>query len=167
MVSIDLEQLRNQIIAKRKDIAEKKAAHASVGAAIIDDEKSLNELEIALRVVERMSPKTVVSETVGEFEQAGFLQLDQLAPNANRRALIDNVQDTISRFGTQEFSVAHVDAALKRVGIEVKGGKFPRSRITNILGKLEIKGVVERTFTGSGRIPNRYKLKETLKIVGN
>jgi hypothetical protein len=85
-------------------------------------------------------------------------QLEQFVINTVRRTLMSDVKSVIKRFGQQEFNVAHVEAALKKTGLEFKDGKSSRPRISTILGKLEDAGVLVRTVAGKGSVPNRYRL---------
>lgn len=141
MATIDLEELRKEIEADKKSLAEKEAV---------------------LRFLEKREgrPSMFSSEVVIGPLPAGVIQLDELIPEARRKTLIDDVQEVVCRFGEQEFTVVHVEAALRKLGTQFKGEKSPRPRISTILGKLEDQGVVVRTFEGKGNVPNRYKLKE-------
>ena len=141
MATIDLNELRKEIDLDRKRLADKEAV---------------------LRYLEEMEGGvgSLQQPTLSEPLPDGIIELDKLVPDIDRRTLIDDVQDVVSRFGHQEFSVVHVDAALKHQGVEIKGGKFPRSRISTVLGKLEDQGVIVRTFKGGGNVPNRYTLKD-------
>lgn len=46
-----------------------------------------------------------------------------------------------------------------------KGEPIARSQISTCLGKLEKDGYIERTFTGAGSVPHRYKAKENINEV--
>mgnify|MGYP001578523209 CR=1 FL=1 len=147
MTTIDLDELRKEIEQERKRLADKEAV---------------------LRYLEEKEGKTALSRPVvgNKPTDSGIIQLDQLIPNASRRTLYEDVRDVVLRFGDQEFSVVHVDLALKQQGIEVKATKFPRSRITTVLGKLEKQGIIIRTFQGGGNNPNRYKLGNLHDLLG-
>ena len=142
MATIDLDELRKEIEVDRKSLAEKEAV-----------------LHFLEKKEKEIKPADPVFSPIVEAQQDGFIQLDQLEPATKRPTFITDVQDVVSRFGDQEFTVIHVDAVLKKMGKEVKGGKFPRSRISTVLAKLEEQGLIVRTFKGGGNSPNRYKLK--------
>ncbi|MCK9388372.1 MAG: hypothetical protein M0Q22_08270 [Sulfuritalea sp.] len=139
MATIDLDALRKEVEADRKALAEKEAVL-----------RFFEGRQVYSATQAPLLPDVVVDKDL--------ISLDQLIPDGQRRTLQEDVKDIISRFGTQEFSVAHVDAALKKMGVEIKGGKFPRSRISTTLGKLESQGFIAKTFEGSGNVPNRYRL---------
>ncbi|MEO8343271.1 MAG: hypothetical protein ABI536_05575 [Gallionella sp.] len=123
--------------------------------------KALSAKESALQYLEENAHKFFRSEPVPTNSKSpveGEFQLEQLVINTARRTLMSEVESVIERFGQQEFTVAHVEAALKKTGVELKDGKSPRPRISTILGKLENSGVVVRTFEGKGSVPNRYRL---------
>ena len=143
VATIDLDELRKEIDADRKALTEKEAV---------------------LRFLERKDGKTSAPISIEgvTMRNDGVIQLDELIPAVGRRTLFTDVQDVISRFGDQEFTVVHVEAALKKTGVEVKGGKFPRSRISTALSKLEDTGVIVKTFEGKGNVPHRYKVKENI-----
>jgi len=88
----------------------------------------------------------------------GIIDLQELDTGLadRKRTLIDDIRDIAPRFGTQEFTIAHVEGALKKLGIEVTG-KFPRSRISVALVKLAEERVLIKTFTGIGNVPHRYR----------
>lgn len=142
MATIDLDDLRKEIE---------------------EDRKSLSEKEAVLRFLEgRVSSSSASGKIVHESplpQNDGIISLDSLIPEMRRRTVIDDIQGVIGRFGNQEFTVVHVEAALKQTGYEFKGEKSPRPRISTALGKLEDQGVIVRTFEGKGNVPHRYKLK--------
>ena len=151
MATTDTNELRNEIDELRKEI---KAV-----------EDSLNEKKAVLRYLESKAGKhpVHVKPNASAVIQGGVIQLDQLiVPESSRRTLVDDVEDVVKRFGSQEFSVAHVDVVMQQQGIKDKSGEFfPRSRISTALGKLEDDGVIIRTFKGSGNVPHRFKAKES------
>jgi len=144
MATIDIDELR-------KEIAK--------------EEESLNEKKAVLRYLESKEAKIGAFPVPGTSKAItdGVIQLDQLiVPISGRRTLVDDVEDVIKRFGDQEFSVAHVDVVMQQQGIKDKSGEyFPRSRLSTAIGKLEESGLIERSFTGAGNVPHRYKLKDS------
>jgi DNA-binding transcriptional ArsR family regulator len=142
MATIDLDDLRKEIE---------------------DDKKRLSEKEAVLRFLEGRVSNIPVSASIvrNDFpsKDDGIISLDTLIPEIKRRTVIDDIHDVVGRFGNQEFTVVHVEAALKKTGYEFKGDKSPRPRISTALGKLEDQGVIVRSFEGKGNVPHRYKLK--------
>jgi hypothetical protein len=91
-----------------------------------------------------------------------LFDLSELAGNSSqKRTLTDDVKDVITRFGAQEFTIAHVEGALKKVGVEVTG-KSPRTRISVSLASLAEENFVMRTFKGAGNTPNRYRVRSQM-----
>ncbi|HEY3698304.1 MAG TPA: hypothetical protein VGK97_03165 [Spongiibacteraceae bacterium] len=133
--------------------------------AIEEGRKRLEDQERALVVLESMLPKRVTSNPIGvnlisSVDDGGIIDLAEIeidSPRGKRRTLVDDVRDLVKRFGGQEFTVAHTEKVLNNRGIEIPG-KLPRSRISIVLGKLEEEGVIVKTFTGGGNVPNRYRL---------
>jgi len=144
MATIDIDELRKEIKVEEESLNEKKAVL-----------RYLESKERGRAIVPAPGKNTPIADNV-------VIQLDQLiVPESGRRTLVDDVGDVVKRFGNQEFSVAHVDVVMQQQGIKDKSGEpFPRSRISTALGKLEESGFIERSFTGAGNVPHRYKLKE-------
>lgn len=138
MATIDLNELRREIEADRKSLAEKEAV---------------------VRFLEQREGKKETTPIAASITE-GVIQLDDLMPEIGKRTLVSDVKDVVSRFGNQEFSVVHVDTVMKQRGIDING-KSPRSRIAVALGKLEEDGVIVKTFSGKGNVPNKYRLKES------
>jgi phosphopantetheine adenylyltransferase len=126
-------------------------------------EEKLNEKKAVLRYLENKANKPIVTVKPGAPSAigGGVIQLDQLIiPESERRTLSDDIGDIIKRFGSQEFTVAHIDVVMQQQGIKDKAGEFiPRSRISTALGKLEDDGLIVRTFKGAGNVPHRFKVK--------
>ncbi|HUX89558.1 MAG TPA: hypothetical protein VMV48_02565 [Gallionellaceae bacterium] len=142
MATIDIEELRKEIDA---------------------EEKSLNEKKAVLRYLESKSgkPPNPIKSSAPAIS-GGVIQIDQLiVPETGRRTLVDDVDDITKRFGSQEFTVVHVDVVMQQQGIKDKSGEFfPRSRISTALSKLEDDGLIVRTFKGAGNVPHRFKRKD-------
>ena len=137
---------------------------------IESDKKALAEKEAGLRLLKSrvasagalvvaQTSKTLQPAVTEELFDLTSLEIEGLP---RKRTFIDDLKDAVRRFGPQEFSIAHVEVALRRLGIEV-AGKTPRSRISASMSKLWDEGVLVRTFEGSGNVPNRFKLREFLK----
>ena len=128
--------------------------------------RELEDEEKALAVVRRMmgqplAPATVGGESKPEFEQIKFEDLIGSVEKTKKRTLIDEVRDVVSRFGTNEFTVAHIEAALKKTGVAVDA-KNPRARIGIALSTVLDEGLIARTAEGGGNVPHRYKLKSAV-----
>jgi hypothetical protein len=128
-------------------------------AEIEADKKALAEKEAALKFFESRQGKSKTKASASSTASEGIIALDELIPDITKTSLVDDVKNVVKRFGGQEFSVAHVDIALQQQGIKIKG-KLPRSRISVALGKLEDQGIIRRTFKGGGNVPNKYVLTE-------
>ena len=86
-------------------------------------------------------------------------EFDDLTPP--KKTLTDEIRDVVGRFGTQEFTIGHVDSVCRKLGLKIEG-KSPKSRISVSLAKLCEEGYLQRTFTGAGSAPNKYRLKSTM-----
>ena len=87
---------------------------------------------------------------------SGTSEPNSLIPHRPKTSFAAHVKKVIENFGSHEFSMVDVDAALDQKGV-TNDSKHRRAGITNILGKLVKKNVIKRTYFGSGNIPNRYK----------
>ena len=76
---------------------------------------------------------------------------------ATTRTLPDEIRDVIQPFGTHEFTVPHVEMALRKVG-KLPSNKSPRSSIAMAMAKLEKDGDVRRTAKPTGSKPHVFKL---------
>lgn len=142
-----------------------------IDAANLDLQAKIRSLQVLRGILQKMNSSTVVktsfeherSEANGTAQDHELIDLQALdgGIGQKRRTLADDVADLLPRIGPQEFSIAHVEALLKRCGIEVNA-KSPRSRISVALAKLCDDGVLMRTFIGGGNVPNRYRTKATM-----
>lgn len=125
------------------------------------DKKALATKEAALQFLERQGnkPESRIVPDQKTAENEAVFHLDELVPGAGKKTLAEEATEVIKRFGTQEFTVAHVEAAMNKMGVKLDG-KSPRARISVALGKLEETGLLVKTFEGKGNVPNRYKVKE-------
>lgn len=146
---------------------------AELRAKIEEKRKELEEQEKALAVLEKMleqgSFQTQSTKTAGPeaerpapapLPEDGVINLEDLGVDVETRSrtLSDDVASVVRRLGEQEFTVAHVDAVMARLGMMQDGTTRPRARISQALGKLEDDGLIVRTFSGAGNVPHRYKL---------
>ncbi|MBC7619892.1 MAG: hypothetical protein H7293_13070 [Candidatus Saccharibacteria bacterium] len=104
-----------------------------------------------------------IIKTDSVIDDDGIIDLNELSDDiaAKKRTLVDEVKEVVVRFGSQEFNLGHVDAALKRQAVEVTG-KSPKSRISVALVRLCRDEFLVRTFTGVGNVPNRYRVRATM-----
>jgi hypothetical protein len=86
-------------------------------------------------------------------------QLPLVAPMPVAKTLLEATREVITALRGQEFSVPTVQELLPTVGFQL-GGKYPRARLSTTLETLSKGGEIERTYTGKGNVPHRYKAKE-------
>lgn len=142
-----------------------------IEATRLDLDAKVRSLRVLENILEKMNGGTVEknsqqsnSHTVESTEHAPeLIDLQELNEGfgTKKRTLADDIKDLLPKFGTQEFNIAHVEAILKRAGIEVIA-KSPRSRISVALTKLCEDNVVVKTFSGAGNTPNKYRARATM-----
>lgn len=132
-------------------------------ARIAAKRQELEDEENALATVRRMMRQPQANKAhITAKEQAGSIKFEDLIGNAEKkRTLIDEVRDVVLRFGENEFTVAHIEAALKKIGVVIDA-KNPRARIGIAITPIVDEGLIVRTATGGGNVPHRYKLKSAL-----
>ena len=93
-----------------------------------------------------------------------IINLDDLddASMNRKSALLGDVRETVSRFGTQEFNVGQTESALRRLNKTLPAGKTPRAKISQTLSELCEEGYITKTYTGRGNVPHKYRLTSTL-----
>ncbi|HUW28865.1 MAG TPA: hypothetical protein VMV97_09660 [Sulfuriferula sp.] len=126
--------------------------------------KELEDEEHALATVRRMMGQSpsIASPVAAHKDVLGLINFEDLigsVEKTKKRTLIDDVRDVVSQFAQHEFTVVHIEAALKRIGVVIDA-KSPRARISMALGKLVEDGTVIKVAEGGGNVPHRYKLKE-------
>lgn len=136
--------------------------------------KELSDKEAVLRYLElRNGKKAVINHEAiqnikSDSENLHFDVDELIMPSKGPRTLVDDVKDAIARFGNKEFTVAHVEAALIRLGAIKDGAdKVVRPRISSILAKLYDAKELDRTFTGKGNVPHKYKNINTGSVLTN
>ena len=143
---------------------------AELEKRIEENKRLVSEQEQALAVLKKAfgisaaNTKTQAVITKNSEVNDVFSFGDLIAPTNKRNTFLDDIKSVISQFASNEFSVVHVEAALKRKGIEING-KSPRARISLALAKLMDDKFVEKVFDGSGNIPHRYRLKGETPVV--
>lgn len=143
----------------------------SLRAMVEEKRKELEELEAAIRVMERLETKdlsfapTDTPTPSNEINDDGIIDLNNLdvaqsAPQ-RKRSLKDDVRDLVPRFGDQEFTVSHVEAALKNMGKTTNAKNF-KNRLSMLVRTLADENVIERTYKGAGKTPHKYRyIKES------
>lgn len=133
-------------------------------ARIAAKRRELEDEENALATVRRMmgQPLATQAQRFVPKEQIDSINFADLMGNVEKkRTLIDEVRDVVPLFGENEFTVAHIEAALKKLGIAIDV-KNPRARIGIAVASIVDEGLIVKTVTGGGNVPHRYKLKSAL-----
>ena len=126
---------------------------------IEEDRAALAVKESALAFLEKRSGKAEI------VTAAPARDFDPTALNIETRTtLVSAVKDILPKIGESEFTVAHIESALRQVGAH-PGGQTPRARIAVVLGKLEKAGLIIKTHAGAGNIPNQYKVATVADIL--
>lgn len=160
-------QLEEAVAMLRAQIITERAQNSADRVALDGREQATDGKEQALKVLEGMlETKPAVARSPAAANTDGpqeLINLDELegGESQKRKTLVDDIRDVIRRFGAQEFSIVHVESAMKRLGVEI-AGKTPRSRISMAFTKLGEDGHIVRTFTGGGNVPHRYRLRESM-----
>lgn len=130
-------------------------------ARIAAKRKELENEEQALATVRRMlgQPSAIPTQQAVRNGQIDFADL--IGNVEKKRTLIDEVRDVVKKFGENEFTVAHIEAALKKLGIAVDA-KNPRARIGIAVSNIAEEGLIAKTESGGGNIPHKYKLKSAI-----
>ena len=80
-----------------------------------------------------------------------------LAPEtATLKTLVQLVEESMPMMTGREFVVREVADAVRRMGNALPDK--PNTGISTVLKRLEASGLIVRTFTGAGNVPNRYRL---------
>lgn len=134
-------------------------------ARISAKRKELEDEENALITIRRMmgQPQVNTDQIIPVKDQVGAIKFEDLVGNVvKKRTLIDEVRDVVMQFGENEFTVAHIEAALNKLGIPIDA-KNPRARIGIAVSNIVNEGLIVKTVTGGGNVPHRYKLKSAIK----
>lgn len=73
--------------------------------------------------------------------------------------MMNDITDVIERLGSQEFTVNHIHAVLRKQG-KGNDAKHYKNRISLSVRKLTNAGKIVLTHKGSGNDPHKYKLAE-------
>ena len=136
---------------------------------IAETEQVLAGLKALLRSKEGREAKPAnTGSEARTLAETGTIDLDQLdlPPRTSRKksTLSDDVMNVIERFGGKDFTVRHVEAALRQTG---KGStaKHFINRVSVVIRSLTDDGVLERTFKGVGNDPHKYRLVPKVSLV--
>lgn len=138
---------------------------------IAANKRELAEQEHALEVLKRMmgkidSPPLVANAPKNNTAEVEFGDLFSGDGLTKRRSFVDDVRGLVLQFGENEFTVAIVEAALKKIDIVIDA-KQPRARIAHALGRLVNEGALQLVFKGAGNQPSIYKVKAEEKKEDN
>lgn len=135
---------------------------------IKETEQELTDLHATLRIMERFQGNKEVNaakieETESlEIKEDGIIDLNSLElptkTKVNKITLLDDIRKVITRFGTQEFTITHIEEVLKRMGKSSDSKSFRNRIAINVKKLLDEGNIIERTYEGSGNDPHRYKL---------
>lgn len=131
---------------------------------VAETRKQLEEEEAALKVLERMIARNTDHSSAAHgssvADESGQIKIAELGvpDDSGKPTFTELVDSVVRRFGYQEFTVQHVEKVLVKEGHQING-KSPRARIAMALGQLEKKGVVDRTYEGTGSTPHRFRFK--------
>lgn len=143
-----LTEFEQRIAANKRDIEEQEHALAILKRTMARNSDQSGGIQIP--------PKKV--------EAINFDDLIGGAQKIKKHTLTDDVRNVVSQFGANEFTIAHIDAALNKIGVVIDA-KTPRTRMSIALGKLVEEGFVVRVFEGAGNVPHRYKLNEAHDLI--
>jgi hypothetical protein len=131
----------------------------SLEAAIAEARKDLSEKEFVLAKLKGWQSGKGPLNT-GLIDSQKPLELPP--PATSGSSLIGELRKVIRQLGDQEFQVVQLEQLLKSNGYIV-GGKYPRARISSELATLVHDRDIERTFTGAGSTPHRYRAKREVE----
>ena len=135
--------------------------------AIEDTERELGELRAAYRVMERLGGSAIKSNTPAgsvmdaTIGESGAIDLDEIELTRKSAkvgsTLVTDIRSLIERLGSQEFTVNHVYAILRKMGKGSEAKHF-RNRVSIRIRKLADEGLITRTHEGGGNDPHRYRV---------
>lgn len=97
-----------------------------------------------------LQPKKTIPDT-------GVIDVNSLLEEQPRKpTIIDEIRDIVERFGSQEFTVQHVDRVYKLNHNIPAEDISHRTKISTALSKLKDLGIISMTSKGSGNVPHKY-----------
>ena len=154
----------NEVIKLKEVIS--KATHdvQKLKSDLFEKEKFLSEKEAILKYLESFQSKSSAPKHIAEavsIENNEIFDLDDLIVRTHASStLLDNIRKVISKFGNQEYTVSHVEAALLKMGFiqsESDAKISLKPRIALNLANLVNANEILRTFEGKGNTPHRFK----------
>ena len=140
---------------------------ADIQEAIEETERELVELRAAYRVMERLGGAAIKSNTTAgpvmdaTIGESGAIDLDEIEltrkPAKVGSTLVTDIRGLIGRLGSQEFTLNHVNAILRKMGKGSEAKHF-KNRISITIRKLADEGLITRTHKGGGNDPHRYRV---------
>lgn len=134
------------------------AAIEALAREIESDRAALTEKERVLRGLRAIQAQKQTRQSAVVMDRE-TPQLPLVAPTPMGKTLMEATKEVIAALRGQEFSVPTIQELLPSVGFNL-GGKYPRARLSTTLEKLAQAGEIERTYTGKGNVPHRYKAKD-------
>ena len=141
--------------------------------AIEETERELAELKAAYRVMERLGGSaiecnapvgSVIDAAIGE---SGAIDLDGIEltrkPANLGTSLVTDIRGLIGRLGSQEFTVNHVYAILRKMGKGSEAKHF-KNRVSTTIRKLAGEGLITRAHKGVGSDPHRYRVAKDVGL---
>jgi hypothetical protein len=132
------------------------AAIEELSREIEADRAALTEKERTLRGLRSIQAKKQGTVMPGVIDSTPTSQLPLVTAVATNKTLAEAMREVIGKLNGQEFSMPVIDELLPTIGFHL-GGKYGRSRISTTLEKFKNDGEIERTYTGAGSVPHRYK----------
>ena len=142
------------------------ATQEDLQKAIEKAERELAELKVASKVMERLGGFAAKSNTGADsvtptIGESGVINLDEVEllgkPVKRGPTLLDDIRGLIGRLGSQEFTINHVEAVLKKMG-KGSGAKHFKNRISAAIRKIADEGLITLSHKGVGSDPHRYRV---------
>lgn len=144
-VKEEIGKLKGEIDMLRKEIETKEAILSFLESRIVKNNTSV--------------------QTENKQVQIDFDDLVVANRSSGKPTITDEIRGVVSDYFTgKEFTVAHCEAALLKLG-KVEQSKNLRTRIATVLGRMQEDGELIRTFEGKGNVPHRYRVHEEQESV--
>jgi hypothetical protein len=119
----------------------------------------LDEYKSALKVMEKLVGQNVFGADVAKQDSSVInlndLDVPAIVPST-QTTLLDDIRSIISRLGEQQFTVNHIEAALKDAGRDTSTKSF-KNRVSMLLKRLLEAEEIERLIAGKGNKPATYR----------
>ena len=127
------------------------------------DEAELAEKKELARLLRKRFEAITHLAATAEQAASKAVSLVNLKPGAGK-TFAAMVEEAIPTFLGREFVVSDVAEAMRAKGFELE--EKPNPKITTVLTRLQEAGVLVRTFTGGGNVPNRYRIASDVQDSG-